>query len=218
MGRLILNVLLSFAQFEREIISERKRDKIAATRHRRKWAGGHPILGYDVDPQGFRFNVNAAEGERVRAIFKLYLEQESLLPVVLELEKLGWKNKEWATRKGPQKGGKPFTRTSLYKLLTNVVYTGKVRFRDEVHDGEHPAIVYPSVRQARSGREIFTKPNGSSIGGVLSGSGPSLLAKRKVISYDTYRAFAKCNGREKTMNVPKGSRTAWPRRSNSRRC
>ena len=120
MGRLVLNVLLSFAQFEREIISERTRDKIAATRRKGKWAGGWPILGYDVDPQGFKLNVNAAEAERVRAIFKMYLNHESLLPVVLELEKLGWKNKEWATRKGPRTGGKPFTRTSLYKLLTNV--------------------------------------------------------------------------------------------------
>lgn len=147
MGRLVLNVLLSFAQFEREIISERTRDKIAATRRKGKWAGGWPILGYDVDPQGFKLNVNAAEAERVRAIFKMYLNHESLLPAVLELEKLGWKNKEWATRKGPRKGGKPFTRTSLYKLLTNVAYIGKVRYKDEVHDGEHAAIVDPVVWQ-----------------------------------------------------------------------
>ena len=146
MGRLVLNVLLSFAQFEREIISERTRDKIAATRHKGKWAGGWPILGYDVDPQGFRLNVNAAEAERVRAIFKMYLDHESLLPVVLELERLGWPNKQWQTRKGAKRGGKPFTRTSLYKLLTNVAYVGKVRYKDEVHDGEHPAIQEPGDR------------------------------------------------------------------------
>jgi site-specific DNA recombinase len=97
MGRLVLNVLLSFAQFEREIISERTRDKIAATRRKGKWAGGHPILGYDVDPQGFRLVVNADEAERVRAIFKLYLQHESLLPVVRELERRGWANKRWQT-------------------------------------------------------------------------------------------------------------------------
>jgi DNA invertase Pin-like site-specific DNA recombinase len=141
MGRLILNVLLSFAQFEREIISERTRDKIAATRRKGKWAGGHPILGYDVDPQGFRLVVNADEAERVRAIFKLYLQHESLLPVVQELERRGWRNKRWTTRKGHERGGKPFTKTSLYKLLTNVAYTGKVRYKDEVYDGEHAAIV-----------------------------------------------------------------------------
>lgn len=147
MGRLVLNVLLSFAQFEREIISERTRDKIAATRRKGKWAGGHPLLGYDVDPNGFKLVVNAAEAERVRAIFALYLDHESLLPVVKELETRQWKGKRWQTRKGPERGGEPFTRTSLYRLLTNVVYAGKVRYKEEVHDGEHPAIVDPGVFQ-----------------------------------------------------------------------
>src|SRR5438477_1802770 len=76
MGRLVLNVLLSFAQFEREIISERTRDKIAATRRKGKWAGGHPVLGYDIDPKGYKLVVNPSEAERVRAIFALYLEHE----------------------------------------------------------------------------------------------------------------------------------------------
>jgi site-specific DNA recombinase len=147
MGRLILNVLLSFAQFEREIIAERTRDKIAATRRKGKWTGGHPILGYDVDPRGLRLVVNEAEAERVRAIFALYLEHESLLPVVQELEKRGWVNKRWRTRKGHERGGMPFTRTSLYRLLTNATYIGNVRYKDEVHPGEHPAIVDPVVWQ-----------------------------------------------------------------------
>ena len=134
MGRLVLNVLLSFAQFEREIISERTRDKIAMTRRRGKWAGGHPILGYDVDPRGFRLVVNADEAAQVRTIFNLYLEHESLLPVVQDLERRGWVNKRWTTRKGRERGGQPFERTSLYRLLTNVAYIGKVRYKDEVHD------------------------------------------------------------------------------------
>src|SRR5436305_12181862 len=74
MGRLMLNVLLSFAQFEREIIGERTRDKIAATRRKGKWAGGHPILGYDIDPRGYRLVVNEAEAAMVKAIFELYRE------------------------------------------------------------------------------------------------------------------------------------------------
>lgn len=76
-----------------------------------------------MDPKGFKLNVNAAESERMRAIFNLYLEHESLLPVVLELEQLGWKNKEWATRKGPKNGGKPFMWTSLRRLLANLAST-----------------------------------------------------------------------------------------------
>ncbi len=147
MGRLVLNVLLSFAQFEREMIAERTRDKIAATRRKGKWAGGMPLLGYDVDPRGSRLLVNADEAERVRALFGLYLEHEALLPVVQELERRGWTNKRWQTKKGHERGGQPFTRTSLHRLLTNVAYTGKVRYKDEVHDGEQAAIVDPVVFQ-----------------------------------------------------------------------
>ena len=157
MGRLVLNVLLSFAQFEREIISERTRDKIAATRRKGKWAGGHPILGYDIDP-AFKLAVNPLETERVRNIFELYLDRESLMPAVQALAEKGWVNKRWTTRKGHERGGMGFTRTSLYKLLTNVAYAGKVRYRDEVHPGEHPAIVEADLWQrvqallARNGR------------------------------------------------------------------
>jgi site-specific DNA recombinase len=86
MGRLILNVLLSFAQFEREIISERTRDKMAATRRKGKWSGGLPVLGYDIDAPGYRPIVNEDEAVQVRAIFQLYLQHEALLPVVQELE------------------------------------------------------------------------------------------------------------------------------------
>jgi site-specific DNA recombinase len=86
MGRLILHILLSFAQFEREIIAERTRDKIAAARRKGLWSGGMPLLGYDVDPRGSQLVVNAAEAERVQAIFALYREHQALGPVVQELE------------------------------------------------------------------------------------------------------------------------------------
>jgi site-specific DNA recombinase len=141
MGRLVLNVLLSFAQFEREIIAERTRDKMAATRRKGKWSGGTPVLGYDLDPRGRRLHVNDQEAERVRAIFALCLEHEALLPVVQELARRGWVGKCWQTRHGRHRGGRPFTKTSLYRLLTNVLYAGKVRYKDEVHDGEQPALI-----------------------------------------------------------------------------
>jgi site-specific DNA recombinase len=141
MGRLVLNVLLSFAQFEREIIAERTRDKVAATRRKGKWAGGTPLLGYDLDPRGGRLLVNDEEAVRVQAIFALYLEHQALLPVVQELERRGWLSKRWQTRKGRTRGGRPFTKTSLYRLLTNVAYAGKVRYKDEVHPGEQPALL-----------------------------------------------------------------------------
>ena len=110
MGRLILNVLLSFAQFEREIISERTRDKIAAARRKGKWSGGMPRLGYDVDPRLKKLIVNEEEAARVRAIFQLYLEHQALRPVVQELERRGWVNKRWVSRKGGPRGGRPFTK------------------------------------------------------------------------------------------------------------
>src|SRR5258707_5791383 len=105
MGRLVLNVLLSFAQFEREIISERTRDKIAAARRKGKWSGGHPLLGYDVDPRGSKLVVNAEEAQRVQAIYALYLECGGLIATVQELDRRGWKNKRWQTRKGHFRGG-----------------------------------------------------------------------------------------------------------------
>lgn len=141
MGRLILNVLLSFAQFEREIISERTRDKIAAARRRGKWSGGWPLLGYDIDPQVSKLIVNEDEAVRVRTIFAWYLQHHGLIPVVAELQRHGWVNKRWTTRKGRVRGGRPFTKVSLHQLLTNVAYAGKVKHKQDVHPGEHTAIV-----------------------------------------------------------------------------
>jgi site-specific DNA recombinase len=163
LGRLTLNMLLSFAQFEREIISERTRDKIAAARRKGKWVGGHPILGYDVHPQRFKLLVNEDEAIRVRAIFALYLEHESLLPVVQELERRGWFTKRWTTRKGHARGGKLFTKTSLHKLLTNITYLGKLRYKQEIHDGEHAAIVDPALWQRV---QVLLQRNGRTGGGL----------------------------------------------------
>jgi site-specific DNA recombinase len=170
MGRLMLNVLLSFAQFEREIIGERTRDKIAAARRKGKWSGGMPLLGYDVDPKGFKLVVNEAEAARVRAIFALYLQHQALLPVVQELERRGWRTKRWTTRKGKTRGGLPFTRTSLYQLLTRVAFIGQIQYKRETHLGEHVAIVDPAVWQRaqvllhRHGRR---DPGGCQTGALL---------------------------------------------------
>jgi site-specific DNA recombinase len=145
MGRLVLNVLLSFAQFEREIISERTRDKIAATRRKGKWAGGMPLLGYDVDPTAKKLEVNPEEAVRVRAIFALFLEQESLQETLDAINQRQWLNKRWLTRKGRERGGRAFSRVRLRQLLGNPVYLGKVRYKKEVHAGEHKAIVDPET-------------------------------------------------------------------------
>lgn len=156
MGRLMLNVLLSFAQFEREIISERTRDKIAATRRKGMYSGGLPILGYSVIET--KLVVDPAEAEQVRPIFELYLQHGGLIPVVEELARRGWRNKRWTTKKKIVRGGRSFDKNSLWQLLTNVTYIGQVKYKDEVHDGEHEAIVgndlwqRVQIKLQRSGR------------------------------------------------------------------
>ena len=143
MGRLTLNILLSFAQFEREIISERTRDKIAASRRKGKWTGGPPVLGYNRarDNGGTRLMVNKKEADQVRAIFGKYLELGSLLDTVHWLDAEGWLNKRYQTTKGQWRGGKDFDKSTLRKLLTNPLYLGKVAFRGQMYEGEHDAIV-----------------------------------------------------------------------------
>lgn len=147
MGRLTLNILLSFAQFEREIIGERIRDKIAAQRRRGRWAGGIPVLGYDVDRSGPspKLVINPAEAVRVREIFDLYLNLGSLLPVVEELQRRDWRNKAWTTKKGQPKGDGPFDKGSLHAMLTNPIYIGKIRHKSELFDGIHEPIVAGDV-------------------------------------------------------------------------
>jgi len=138
-GRLMLNILLSFAQFERETIADRTRDKMSAARRKGKWCGGNPVLGYD--PVDGKLVINEAEAETVRAIFNLYLKHQSVLAVVEEVNRRGWTTKSWTTKAGRSHRGGSFTKTSLHALLTNVVYIGRIKHRGEVYDGEHEGII-----------------------------------------------------------------------------
>ena len=141
LGRLTLNILLSFAQFEREMISERTRDKMGAARRKGKWVGGNLILGYDVAAQGGSLVVNEDEAARVREIFRMYLDYGSLIPVIEDLDRRGWRLKAWKTREGREVGGSQFTKNKLYNLLTNVTYAGKVDYGGKIYSGEHKRIV-----------------------------------------------------------------------------
>jgi site-specific DNA recombinase len=145
LGRLTLNILLSFAQFERELISERTRDKMSAARRKGKWVGGTPVLGYDVDARGGRLVVNEKEAQKVRKIFEMYRRHRSLDSVVRELTRLGWKNKSWKSKRGLRHKGRLFTAISLNRILTNQIYAGKVEYRGAIYDGEHAAIVDPEL-------------------------------------------------------------------------
>jgi site-specific DNA recombinase len=139
MGRLTLNVLLSFAQFEREVTSERIRDKISASKRKGLWVGGMVPLGYDT--KGRKITVNEAEAERVRTIFRSYLQLGSLNLLMAELRQRGIVSKIRKLRTGERVGGIPFTRGPLPHLLRNRFYIGEVHFKGAVLQGEQPAIL-----------------------------------------------------------------------------
>src|SRR6267378_4003760 len=108
LGRLTLNILLSFAQFERELIAERTRDKMRAARRKGKWLGGQPILGYDVDPERGGLKINAGEAEQVRFIFQQIAETKSSEEVVRGISQRGWTTKAWVSRSGRRHPGRAF--------------------------------------------------------------------------------------------------------------
>jgi site-specific DNA recombinase len=145
LGRLTLNILLSFAQFERELIGERTRDKMSAARRKGKWVGGYPMLGYDIDPAGGRLVVNEEEAEQVRAIFAVFEESRSVLLTLAEVERRGWHLKSWTRKAGQFRPGGPFALNSLRRLLTNIIYTGAIRHKGMPYPGEHAAILAPGT-------------------------------------------------------------------------
>jgi site-specific DNA recombinase len=145
LGRLTLHILLSFAQFEREIISERTRDKLGAARRKGQWIGGIPVLGYDVDPQGGRLIVNQPEAERVREIFHIAATVKTLAAALKQVNTRGLTTKDWTSRKGRHHPGQPFSTGRLRALLGNVLYIGSIRHKGTVYPGEQPAMVDQKV-------------------------------------------------------------------------
>jgi DNA invertase Pin-like site-specific DNA recombinase len=139
MGRLTLNVLLSFAQFEREVTGERIRDKIAASKKKGMWMGGNVALGYDANER--TLVINHAEAETVRRIFALYRELGCVRRVKDEADRLGFKTKRSTSPNGTERGGKPFSRGHLYTLLSNPIYTGRIAHKGELHPGQQPALI-----------------------------------------------------------------------------
>jgi hypothetical protein len=146
MGRLTLNVLLSFAQFEREVTSERIRDKIGASKRKGLWVGGMVPLGYDTKDR--KISVNEAEAQHVKTIFQRYVELGSLNLLMANLRQDRIFTKVRKLKTGKTIGGIPFTRGPLAHLLRNSFYVGEVRFKDDVLKGEQPAIVDKSLFEA----------------------------------------------------------------------
>jgi site-specific DNA recombinase len=200
MGRLTLNVLLSFAQFEREVTSERIRDKIAASKRKGLWVGGMAPLGYDT--KGRKITVNEAEAERVRTIFRSYLQLGSLNLLLADLHQRGLVTKIRTLKTGETVGGIPFTRGSLAHLLRNRFYIGEVAFKGEVLTGEQPAIVDEALfeavqaklnEQVNNHKAKWTKSEGLLIGRLFDDRGNRMSpshARKAAVKYRYYLSAA----------------------------
>lgn len=147
MGRLTLNILLSFAQFEREIISERTRDKMGAAKKKGKWIGGRPLLGYDIDRVQHKLVINPGESKLVREIFDLYLKEKSLVRVAEILNRKGSTSKRHVAESGRVFGGIDFRNTSIELIIKNPTYTGQVHYHGVLYPGEHEAIISQDIYQ-----------------------------------------------------------------------
>lgn len=146
MGRLTLNVLLSFAQFEREVTAERIKDKIAASKKKGMWMGGIIPLGYKAENK--MLIANNEESKTVKWLFEQYLELGSVIKLVEATERVGMRGRKYLQKNGEVRSSKPFARGNLYHLLSNPVYIGKTRHQDQVYEGLHDAIISDETWQA----------------------------------------------------------------------
>jgi DNA invertase Pin-like site-specific DNA recombinase len=205
MGRLTLNVLLSFAQFERELASERVRDKVAASRKKGKWTGGTVPLGYDAKDK--KLVINKAEAETVRTIFRLYLELKSFGKLVAELDRRKIVTKRRDTKVAKYNGGIPFTYGPLAYFLKNRIYVGEMHHGGKWFKGEHQAIldrlVFNQAQDLLKSNRITRRIKHSESGALLRGKlfddkgnamSPSFSAKNGV-RYRSYVSTA-LNGRK----------------------
>ncbi|SHK57536.1 Site-specific DNA recombinase [Shimia gijangensis] len=172
MGRLTLNVLLSFAQFERDVTAERIRDKVAASKQKGMWMGGSVPFGYEAVDKALV--VNEAETTSVRTIFAEYLAAGCVRKLSVRLRELNILSRRWVDRHGHSKGGKFFSQGALYYMLRNPIYVGKTRHKDEIHEGRHTAIIddvtwqfVQTQLENNGGRETRTKRHRT--GRILNG-------------------------------------------------
>jgi site-specific DNA recombinase len=224
MGRLTLNIVVSFAQFEREMIADRTRDKMGAARKRGKWLGSRPPLGYLGDRERMRLVVVPDEAEQVRTMFQLYLRLGSASEVARRINELGWQRKTTRTRAGREVGGGAWTEKDVHMLLRNPIYLGKVDFKGARYEGEHEAIVdAPLFEQVQ--RTLDAKACGR---GTRRGRNPEYLLQSllhcglcgqpmtttagKGRSGEVYRYYACRNRARKTPSSPTG-RCEHPRLS-----
>jgi site-specific DNA recombinase len=216
MGRLTLNVLLSFAQFEREVTSERIRDKIAASKRKGLWVGGPLPLGYEM--KDGKIAVIADEAERVRLIFRRYLELGGVNALVRDLRERDIRTKARLLATGATRGGVLFGRGSLFYLLRNRFYIGEVKYKDEILPGEQPAIMdralFDAVQQKLSdqwtSRTTIRNASDHLLTGLLfDDAGHRMVpthATKSGIRYRYYISLPHLHGESKTASVGSVSR------------
>ncbi len=197
MGRLTLNMLLSFAQFEREITAERIRDKIAASKAKGMWMGGNPPLGYV--PAGRSLEIFEEQAELVREIFRRYLQSGNVRILECELDREGVRIPKRTAISGRQTGGGKFSRGHLYKILSNPIYMGKIAHCGKVYEGRHEAIVPAELWQAvrerldanRQSGHSSSKRNGAALLGglILSSDGRRLKSNHACKGKKRYRYY-----------------------------
>jgi DNA invertase Pin-like site-specific DNA recombinase len=142
MGRLTLNMLLSFAQFEREVTAERIRDKIAASKRKGLWMGGNVPMGYA--PDGRSLAILEPEAEIIRTLYALYDRHGSVRAVKEQADRMGLRTRRRTAPGGRKSGGTAFDRGHIYHILTNPVYAGRIRHRAKIYEGQHAAIIEPA--------------------------------------------------------------------------
>jgi site-specific DNA recombinase len=216
MGRLTLNVLLSFAQFEREVTSERIRDKIAASKRKGLWVGGNLPLGYKM--KDGKIAIVEAEAELVRSIFRRYLELGGVNELVRDLRERNIRTKSRLLSTGVTRGGIPFGRGALYYLLSNRFYIGEVKYKNEILPGEQPPIMdralFEAVRQKSlaqwSHRTVVRNKSDQLLTGLLfDDAGHRMIpthATKAGIRYRYYASIPVLNGEAKTASAGSVSR------------
>lgn len=219
MGRLTLNMLLSFAQFEREVTAERIRDKIAASKRKGLWMGGNVPLGYE--PDGRTLRVNPDEANRIRLLYDLYDQKRSVTAVTIDAQSRGLRSKARMSRSGKQRGGHILSRSQVHQILSNPIYAGLIRHKDQVYEGQHAAIIDPDrwrslqadlMRKSAKRRHVRQHRDPSPLAGKLfDEAGEKLTPSHTKKGERRYRYYISnalvtglpcANARRKTWRIP----------------
>ncbi|MEA2874485.1 MAG: site-specific recombinase [Hyphomicrobiales bacterium] len=197
MGRLTLNVLLSFAQFEREVTGERIRDKIAASKQKGLWMGGFVPIGYRAKDR--TLIIHDEEAETVRTLFRLYLQYGSVLKVTEELIRRGVRTRPYRSANNKSWGNRPFSRGHVYALLANPIYVGKIAHRGVQHDGQHAAIIDQKTWEATQsqlarnahGHDVRIRANKPNLlaGLIVDAQGRTFVSSHTVKNGKRYRYY-----------------------------